>query len=74
MITLAPTKKAKPVSIILFGTSYWKRLLNFDVLVEEGAISPEDLALFHDAHNPHLAWELIRDFYGLPVGPEIAEV
>ncbi len=74
VITLVQTKKAKPVPIILFGTSYWKRLVNFDVLVEEGAISPEDLSLFHYADDPHVAWELIRDFYGLPVGPEIAEV
>ena len=40
VITLVQTKKAKPVPIILFGTDYWKRLMNFDVLVEEGAISP----------------------------------
>ena len=40
VITLVQTRKAKPVPIILFGTDYWKRLFNFDVLIEEGAISP----------------------------------
>jgi uncharacterized protein (TIGR00730 family) len=40
VITLVQTKKAKPVPIVLFGSDYWKRLINFDVLVEEGAISP----------------------------------
>ena len=57
VITLVQTKKAKPVPIILFGTDYWKRLINFDVLVEEGAISPEDLNLFHYCDDPDDAWE-----------------
>ena len=65
VITLVQTRKAKPVPIVLFGTDYWKRLLNFDVLVEEGAISPEDLALFSYADEPAEAWDVIRSFYGL---------
>ena len=65
VITLVQTRKAKPVPIVLFGSDYWKRLLNFDVLVEEGAISPEDLALFSYADEPAQAWEIIRGFYGL---------
>ncbi len=65
VITLVQTRKAKPVPIVLFGTDYWKRLLNFDVLVEGGAISPEDLALFSYADEPAEAWDVIRSFYGL---------
>jgi uncharacterized protein (TIGR00730 family) len=65
VITLVQTRKAKPVPIVLFGTDYWKRLLNFDVLVEEGAISPEDLALFTYVDEPQDAWDAIRSFYGL---------
>jgi uncharacterized protein (TIGR00730 family) len=67
VITLVQTKKAKPVPIILFGTDYWKRLINMDVLVEEGAISPEDLNLLHYTDDPQDAWDVIRNFYGLPV-------
>ena len=67
VITLVQTKKAKPVPIILFGTNYWKRLINMDVLVEEGAISPEDLNLLHYTDDPQDAWDTIRNFYGLPV-------
>jgi predicted Rossmann-fold nucleotide-binding protein len=37
VITLVQTGKSKPVPIILFGKDYWKRLINLDVLVEEGA-------------------------------------
>ena len=65
VITLVQTGKAKPVPIVLFGTDYWKRLFNFDVLVEEGAISPEDLNLFKFTDSPVEAWEIIRAFYNL---------
>ncbi|MBA4266429.1 MAG: TIGR00730 family Rossman fold protein [Comamonadaceae bacterium] len=66
VITLVQCKKAKPVPIVLFGTDYWKRLINLDVLVEEGTISPEDLELFHYVDDPQTAWEIIKQFYDLP--------
>ena len=65
VLTLVQTKKAKPVPIILFGSDYWKRLIDFDVLVEEGMVTAEDLALFHYSDDPQQAWELVRDFYEL---------
>eukprot|EP01036_Dinobryon_divergens_P038497 gene38497-50553_t len=65
VITLVQCKKAKPVPILLFGSDYWKRLINFDVLVEEGTISAQDLKLFHYTDDPQEAWDLIRAFYKL---------
>ena len=65
VLTLVQTKKAKPVPIVLFGADYWKRLINFDVLVEEGTISAQDLNLFHYTDEPQEAWDLIRAFYKL---------
>jgi len=65
VITLVQTRKAKPVPIILFGSDYWKRLLNFDVLIEEGAISPEDLNLIEYIDDPQVAWDAIKTFYEL---------
>ncbi|WP_137895726.1 TIGR00730 family Rossman fold protein [Ramlibacter sp. 2FC] len=65
VITLVQTKKAKPVPIILFGTDYWKRLFNFDVLIEEGAISPEDLELFQYVDSPQAGWDAVCEFYAL---------
>ncbi len=65
VITLVQTGKAKPVPIVLFGSDYWKRLCNMDVLVEEGAVSPEDLKLFTYVDDPQAAWEAIRSFYRL---------
>jgi uncharacterized protein (TIGR00730 family) len=65
VLTLVQTKKAKPVPIFLYGSAYWKRLINFDVLVEEGAISPEDVNLFTYVDDPQVAWDRIKRFYAL---------
>jgi len=66
VITLVQCKKAKPVPIVLFGSDYWKRLIHFDVLVEEGMISPEDVNLFKLVDDPQDAWDHIVQFYDLP--------
>ncbi len=63
-LTLVQCKKSKPVPIVLFGTEHWTRLLNLNVLVEEGAISPEDLDLFTCVDSVDQAWDAIRRFYG----------
>lgn len=65
VITLVQCKKSKPVPILLFGTDYWKRLINLDLLVEEGTISPEDLNLFKYVDDPQTAWQHILRFYDL---------
>ena len=65
VITLVQTRKSKQVPIVLFGTDYWKRLLNFDVLIEEGVISPDDMKLIQWADDPQQAWEIIKQFYRL---------
>lgn len=65
VLTLVQTGKAKPVPIVLFGSTYWKKLLNFDVLIEEGAISPDDLKLFSYVDQAEDAWEAIQAFYRL---------
>ena len=57
VITLVQTGKAKPVPIVLFGSDYWKRLCNMDVLVEEGAISPEDLKQCVPPEPPPFPWK-----------------
>jgi predicted Rossmann-fold nucleotide-binding protein len=63
------TGKAKPVPIVLFGTDYWKRLINTDVLVEEGVVSAPDLKLLRYVDDPQAAWDVIRTFYGLDPSP-----
>ena len=65
VITLIQTGKAQPLPIVLFGSDYWKRLINFDVLIEEGTISAKDLDLFHYVDAPEAAWDIIKKFYQL---------
>ena len=65
VLTLVQTGKTKPVPIILFGSQFWKRVVDLDFLVEEGTISAENLGLFHYTDDPQEAWEIIRSFYQL---------
>ena len=65
VITLVQTRKARQVPIVLFGSDYWKRLINFEMMVEEGVISAADLDLFQFADEPQAAWEIIKTFYRL---------
>ena len=65
VITLVQTGKSRPVPIILFGSDYWKKLIDFDVLIDEGAISPDDLKLFQYVDDPQIAWDAIKTFYTL---------
>ena len=65
VLTLVQTGKSKRVPIVLFGRDFWTRVINFDVLVEEGTISAKDLALFHITDEPQDAWDYIQAFYRL---------
>lgn len=61
LLTLQQTQKAPPAPIVLFGESYWRRVINFDVLVEEGMITADDLKLFEFADSAEAAWNsLVR--------------
>jgi uncharacterized protein (TIGR00730 family) len=62
ILTLAQTEKlAKKMIVVLYGTSYWHRVINFDALVDSAVISPEDLDLFHMSDSPEEAFEYLRD-------------
>lgn len=65
VLTLVQTGKMKPIPILLFGEQFWKRVIHFDVLVEEGTISPEDLLLFKIVETAEDAWREIAEVNGL---------
>ena len=65
VLTLVQTGKAKAVPIVLFGSDFWKKLVNFDALVEQGTISEADLKLFHYVDEPQQAWDVIKAFYAI---------
>ncbi len=64
-LTLIQTKKMSPIPVVLFGESYWKQLIDFDFLLDEGMISKEDLDLFHFSDTAQQTLKIIADFHGL---------
>jgi predicted Rossmann-fold nucleotide-binding protein len=53
-------KLAKKICIVVYGSAYWKSILNLDVLVDKGAISAQDRALFQWADTPEQAFEILK--------------
>lgn len=64
-LTLIQTKKAARVPVILYDKAFWQKLINFDMMVEEGVISASDLELIQYADTAEHAWQLILDYYQL---------
>ncbi len=61
ILTLAQTHKlAKKITVVIYGSEYWKKVFNLDVLVDTGAISPKDIELFQIADTPEQAFEMLR--------------
>jgi uncharacterized protein (TIGR00730 family) len=62
LLTLAQTQKlAKKITVVVYGSSYWQSVLNLDVLVDKGAISPRDRELFQWADTPEDAFAILKD-------------
>jgi uncharacterized protein (TIGR00730 family) len=62
-LTLAQTRKIRPLPIVLVGESFWRQAFNVDFLVAEGVIDPEDRDLFWYAENAHDIWESILGWW-----------
>ena len=56
LITLQQTGKTPHSPIVLFDEAYWRRLVNFDLLIEEGMIKAEDMNLVCFAETADQAW------------------
>lgn len=67
-LTLVQTDKTKRIPIILFGKDYWTQMINFDFLVAEGTIDPDDLSFFRFADTAEAAWNLVKEYNTEPRG------
>ena len=65
MLTLIQTGKCRKRPILLFDRAFWRRLIDFDLLIETGVISPQDVELFRFVESADEAWEAIRTAYDL---------
>ena len=72
LLTLVQTEKlAKRICIVVYGSAYWNSILNLDMLVEKGAISPVDRELFQMADSPEEAFAMLkRDLTRYHLEPE----
>src|SRR5215467_10834846 len=62
ILTLAQTQKlAKKILVVIYGSEYWSKVLNLEVMADAGAISPEDLDLFQMVDTPEDAFRVMRD-------------
>jgi uncharacterized protein (TIGR00730 family) len=61
LLTLEQTRKAPRLPIVLFGSEYWRRVVNFDALVEEEMISAEELKLFSFVDSAETAWNTLLE-------------
>lgn len=64
-LTLIQTHKISKFPIVLFGSEYWKGLVDWikGTLVESGAISETDVKLFTITDSPEEAVDIICEFY-----------
>ncbi len=75
-LCLVQTRKVRPLPVLLFDENYWRRVLDFEAMVDEGVIDPEDLDIFRYVETAEEAWACIRSHYGLeaedplPAAPE----
>ncbi|GAB4351508.1 MAG: LOG family protein [Immundisolibacter sp.] len=62
-LTLVQTRKIHPVPVVLVGEEFWRRAVDFDFLVEEGVIDPEDRDLFWYAETAQEIWDGIQRWH-----------
>ena len=61
ILTLVQTQKlVKKIVVVLYGTTFWKEVLNFDALVRHGMIAEEDVELFDYADDVETAFRLLE--------------
>jgi len=60
LLTLVQTRKMKkPLPIVVFGTDYWREVIDFDALVRHGTINAEDVGLMHHTDSVDDAYDWI---------------
>lgn len=62
-LTLIQSRKIKPLPVVLVGEEYWRKVIDFDFLVDEGVIDIEDRELFWFAETAEMIWEGLLSWY-----------
>jgi uncharacterized protein (TIGR00730 family) len=63
VVTLLQTAKVKKkMAIVIYGSEYWNKVIDFRAIVDHGLVSKKDLSLFKFLDDPQEAFEYLRDF------------
>ena len=62
-LTLRQTERMQQIPIVLYGESYWRQVIDFQFLADEGVIADEHLQLIEFANTPEQAWQIISRFH-----------
>jgi uncharacterized protein (TIGR00730 family) len=60
-LTMFQLKKMRNAPLVLFGTKYWKKLVNWQMLIDEGMIKKKDMKLAHFSDSVEETFEYVRD-------------
>lgn len=64
IVTLIQTGKlSKPLKVIVYGESYWREVMNFDALIENGMICKDDMKIFDFCSTVDEAFEKITTHF-----------
>ncbi len=63
VLTLIQTKKSIKIPVVLVCAEYWRRVVDFDFLLQEGVVSKEDIGIYKIVDNANEAWQYIEDWY-----------
>lgn len=62
ILTLIQTDKIrKKIAFVIYDDKYWKSIINFDKLIDEGVISETDLKLFHFCSSIDDAFMIVKN-------------
>jgi uncharacterized protein (TIGR00730 family) len=62
-VTLRQTRRMQEIPIVMFGREYWRRVVDFQFLADEGMIEDKDLDLISYAETPEEIWSIIANFH-----------
>ena len=62
IVTLAQTEKlAKKIVIVMYGSEYWNKIINFEAMADAGMIAASDLELFKRSDSPEESFEFLKE-------------
>jgi uncharacterized protein (TIGR00730 family) len=62
-LTLRQTQRMQAIPIIMYGREYWRRVIDFQFLADEGVIADEHLKLIDYADTPEETWKIIATYH-----------